>query len=209
MISKSSVCCRMIATHVKKIKKLLVWLVMLVGGVSGLLTSCVDNDDVPENYYSSTKLTAAEFLQEHSEDFSEFIGILKRMGYSDIDGIPTATCDTIARTHIIKKGAFFTTDIDEGALPELNMDDSYIVLSSDSDVANHNALVYYINKNARMVDYNDSVTNGVVHVLNNVITSSSLLSFGQCQTHVFLVAINVLHRSYRNIFFTYLPTFTT
>ena len=204
MISKSSVCCRMIATHVKKIKKLLVWLVMLVGGVSGLLTSCVDNDDVPENYYSSTKLTAAEFLQEHSEDFSEFIGILKRtpyfsmlatygqytlfapnnegierylkrMGYSDIDGIPTATCDTIARTHIIKKGAFFTTDIDEGALPELNMDDSYIVLSSDSDVANHNALVYYINKNARMVDYNDSVTNGVVHVLNNVITSSSLL----------------------------------
>ena len=46
MISKSSVCCRMIATHVKKIKKLLVWLVMLVGGVSGLLTSCVDNDDV-------------------------------------------------------------------------------------------------------------------------------------------------------------------
>ena len=41
----------MIATHVKKIKKLLVWLVMLVGGVSGLLTSCVDNDDVPENYY--------------------------------------------------------------------------------------------------------------------------------------------------------------
>ena len=58
MISKSSVCCRMIATHVKKIKKLLVWLVMLVGGVSGLLTSCVDNDDVPENYYSSTKLTA-------------------------------------------------------------------------------------------------------------------------------------------------------
>ena len=172
--------------------------------VTATLTSCVDNDDIPENYYSSTKLTAAEFLQENSDQFSEFIGILKRtpyfsmlatygqytlfapnnegierylkrMGYPNIDGIPNETCDTIARTHIIKKGAFFTTDIDEGALPELNMDDSYIVLSSDSDVANHNALVYYINKNARMVDYNDSVTNGVVHVLNNVITSSSLL----------------------------------
>ena len=172
--------------------------------VTATLTSCVDNDDIPENYYSSTKLTAAEFLQENSDQFSEFIGILKRtpyfsmlatygqytlfapnnegierylkrMGYPSIEGIPNETCDTIARTHIIKKGAFFTTDIDEGALPELNMDDSYIVLSSDSDVANHNALVYYINKNARMVDYNDSVTNGVVHVLNNVITSSSLL----------------------------------
>ena len=55
------------------------------------------------------------------------------------------------------------------------MDDSYIVLSSDSDVTNGNKLAYYINKNARMLEFNDSVTNGVVHVLNNVISSSSLL----------------------------------
>ena len=187
---------------------------LLFGGVGGgLLSSCVDNDDdVPENYYSSTKLTAAAFMDERPEDFSQFIGILKRTsfysmlstygtystagllkytvfapnndginkylrrhGYSSIDQIPTATCDTLARTHIIKKGAFFTTDIDEGALPELNMDDAYIVLSSDSDVANGNKLIYYINKNARMVEFDDSVTNGVVHVLDNVITSSSLL----------------------------------
>ena len=177
------------------------------------MVSCVDNDDdVPENYYASTKMTAAEFLESNPDQFSEFIGILKRTsyfsmlstygsystagllkytlfapnnegisrylqrnGYASIDDIPTETCDTLARTHIIKKGAFFTTDIGEGALPELNMIDSYIVLSSDSDVANGNKLVYYINKNARMVEINDSVTNGVVHVLNNVITSSSQL----------------------------------
>ncbi len=177
------------------------------------LTACVDNDDdVPENYYSSTKLTAAEFLEQRPEEFSQFIGILKRTpyfamlstygsystagllkytlfapnndginkylqrnGYKSIDEIPTATCDTIARTHIIKKGAFFTTDVSEGALPELNMDDAYIVLSSDSDVTDNNKLVYYINKNARMVEFNDSVTNGVVHVLNNTISSSSML----------------------------------
>ena len=176
-------------------------------------TACVDNDDdVPDNYYESTKLTAAAFLEERPEQFSEFIAILKRTpyfsmlstygtyssagllkytlfaptnegidrylarnGYSSIDQIPAETCDTLARTHIIKKGAFFTTDLAEGALPELNMDDSYIVLSSDSDVTNGNKLAYYINKNARMVEFNDSVTNGVVHVLNNVISSSSLL----------------------------------
>ena len=167
--------------------------------------ACVDNDDdIPMNYYSSTKVTAAGFLEENEEQFSNFIGILKRtpyfsmlstygnytlfapnneaidrylkrMGYGNIDAIPTESCDTLARTHIIKKGAFFTTDISEGALPELNMDDSYIVLSSDSDVTNHNALVYYINKNSRILERDDSVTNGVVHVLNNVITSSSLL----------------------------------
>ncbi len=182
-------------------------------GFAAVLAACVDNDDdVPMNYYSSTKMTAAEFLEDRPEMFSEFIGILKRtpyfsmlstygtyntagllkytlfaptnegidrylksMGYSSIDQIPVATCDTLARTHIIKKGAFFTTDLSEGALPELNMADSYIVLSSDSDVTNENKLIYYINKNSRVVEYNDSVTNGVVHVLNNVISSSSLL----------------------------------
>ena len=169
------------------------------------VASCVDNDDdIPLNYYQSKKVTAAGFLEADKEQFSEFTAILKRtpyfsmlstygeftlfapnneaigkylkkMGYSSIDNIPSETCDTLARTHIIKKGAFFTTDVGEGALPELNMDDAYIVLSSDSDVTNHNALIYYVNKNSRMVDYNDSVTNGVVHVINNVISSSSLL----------------------------------
>ena len=185
----------------------------IIGCAVCMFTACVDNDDdVPENYYASTKLTAAEFLEERPELFSEFIGILKRtpyfsmlstygtyssagllqytlfaptnegiqrylqrMGYSSIDQIPTETCDTLARTHIIKKGAFFTTDIGEGALPELNMDDAYIVLSSDSDVTNNNKLVYYINKNSRVVERDDSVTNGVVHVINNTIASSSML----------------------------------
>ena len=180
---------------------------------SAVFTSCVDNDDdVPENYYASTKLTAAQFLEERPEQFSEFIGILKRtpyfsmlstygtyssagllkytlfaptnegidrylkrMGYGSIDQLTDETCDTLARTHIIKKGEFYTTDLAEGALPELNMDDAYIVLSSDSDVTNTNKLIYFINKNARMIEFNDSVTNGVVHVLDNVITSSSLL----------------------------------
>ena len=91
--------------------------------------ACVDNDDdIPMNYYSSTKVTAAGFLEENEEQFSNFIGILKRtpyfsmlstygnytlfapnneaidrylkrMGYGNIDAIPTESCDTLARTH--------------------------------------------------------------------------------------------------------------
>ena len=186
---------------------------LLFCGFATVITSCVDNDDnVPENYYSSTKLTAAQFLEERPEQFSEFIALLKRtpyfamlstygtyssagllkytvfaptndgvdnylkrMGYASIYDIPAATCDTLVRTHIIKKGAFFTTDVSEGALPELNMDDSYIVLSSDSDVNNNNKIIYYINKNSRIIERDDSVTNGVVHVLDNTISSSSLM----------------------------------
>ncbi len=49
---------------------------------SSFFVSCVDNDDdVPQNYYSSTKLTAAQFLEERPEQFSDFIAILKRTPY--------------------------------------------------------------------------------------------------------------------------------
>ena len=193
-------------------KRLLIGLSFIMCQLSSsvVLTSCVDNDDsVPQNYYQSTKLTAAEFLEERPEEFSDFTAILKKTpyfsmlstygtystagllrytlfapnnegiqrylqknGYSSVEDLPVGLCDTLARTHIIKRGEFYTTDISEGALPELNMLDAYIVLSSDSDVNNNNKAVYFINKTARMVEYNDSVTNGVVHVLDNVITAS-------------------------------------
>lgn len=181
-------------------------------GMAVAVTSCVDDDDdVPENYYSSTKITAAEFLERRPADFSQFVGILKRTpyfsmlstygtystagllrytvfapnnegvnkflknrGYNSIDEIPTEVCDTLARTHIVKKGSFFTTDIgNDGALPELNMEDAYIVLSCDSDQANGNKLRIFVNKTAQMIEYDDSVTNGVVHVLNNTISAAS------------------------------------
>ena len=166
------------------------------------LGACVDNDDVVVNYYASTKVTAAGYLEENPDQFGHFINILKRtpyyallstygeftlfaptngaveqyvstMGFGSVEGLTDEACDTLVRTHIIRNGAYFTTDIGEGALPELNMDDSYIVLSSDSDVYNNNALVYYANKTARMIEYDDSVTNGVVHVVSNVIPRSS------------------------------------
>lgn len=169
---------------------------------SFLFTACVDNDDdVPENMYTAQKMTAAEFLAASPEQFSDFIEVLQRTpyysllstygkytlfaptndalsdyvkshGYSSIANIPAATCDTIARTHIIRDGAYFTTDVIEGTLPGLNMLDGFLVWSSDSDVVNENKLIYYVNKNSRMLEYNDSVTNGVVHVLDHVISAS-------------------------------------
>lgn len=164
--------------------------------------SCVDNDDVVVNYYASTKVTAAGFLEENPERFSQFINILQRtpyyamlstygpftlfaptneaidkyvneMGLPGIEALTDENCDTLARTHIIRKGAYFTVDVVEGAMPEMTMEDSYIVLSSDSDIYNNNELIYYINKNARMIEYDDSVTNGVVHTVNSVITRTS------------------------------------
>ena len=47
----------------------------------GSMTACVDNDDVVVNYYASTKVTAAGYLEENTEVFSDFIDILKRTPY--------------------------------------------------------------------------------------------------------------------------------
>lgn len=173
-------------------------------GAAAVATSCVDNDDdVPQNYYQASKMTAAQFLEANSDRVGDFITILKRTpyfsmlatygnytvfalnneaiqyylkenGYGSLEEVPTEMCDTLARMHIIRLGTTFTTDfVGDGDFPNLNMDDRPVTLSVDSDATNNNALVYYINKNSKMVEYDDSVTNGVVHLLNRPIVRSS------------------------------------
>lgn len=167
-----------------------------------LFFSCVDNDDdVPESMYTAQKMTAGAFLETNQDRFSEFTALLKRTpyfslmttygrytlfaptndamtqyiqnnGYGSVAGIPQNICDSLARTHIIRKGAFFTSDVPEGNVG-LNMLDQYITWSSDSDVTNGNRLIYYVNKNSRMTEFNDSVTNGVVHIVDRVLSSST------------------------------------
>lgn len=166
------------------------------------LTSCVDNDDdIPMNRYEAEKMTAAQFLEENADRVGDFITLLKRTSYfamlstygdytvfapnnealskymasnsyNSIEDIPLTVCDTIVRTHIIKTKAYFTTDISEGSLG-MNMAETFIELSINSDAANNNAVVHYANKVARMVEYDDSVTNGVVHIVNNIIPRTS------------------------------------
>ena len=170
--------------------------------MSTAMTACVDNDDdVPMSRYTAEKMTAAQFLEENEDRVGDFITLLKRTayfsmlstygdytvfapnneaiakymannGYSDVESIPLAVCDTLARTHIIKTKAYFTTDISEGSLG-MNMAETFIELSINTDAENNNAVVHYANKVARMVEFDDSVTNGVVHIVNNIIPRTS------------------------------------
>ena len=168
-----------------------------------VLSSCVDNDFEGTNMYTATKRTAAQYISDSPDRYSMFQAILERAnyynllgtygtftvfaptndavetylketGYGSVDNIPVIQCDTIARTHIVSKGAFFTADHSDGALPEMNMDDRYLVITSDSDVTNNNALMLYVNKRSRITEKDDSVTNGVVHTINRVLTPSNL-----------------------------------
>ena len=174
----------------------------LLTPVSCLLSSCVDNDDdVPMSRYSAEKMTAAQFLSENEDRVGSFVNILQRSGYyamlstygtytvfapnneaidkylarnnyKTIEDIPDAVCDTLARTHIIKTKAWFTTEKSEGTL-SMNMAETDITLSINTDAENNNAVVHYANKVARMVEFDDSVSNGVVHIVNNIIPRTS------------------------------------
>ena len=166
------------------------------------LASCVDNDDdVPMNRYTAEKMTAAQFLEDNESRVGDFISIMQRTayfamlstygdytvfapnneaianymasnGFTCIDSIPLAVCDTLVRTHIIKDKAWFTTDRSEGPL-SMNMAETKIELSVGKDSLNNNAIIHYANKVARMVEYDDSVTNGVVHIVSHVIPRTS------------------------------------
>lgn len=167
------------------------------------VTGCVDNDFDDTNYYTATNRTAAQLLSDDPDRYSQFQAVLERAnyysllstygtftvfapdndafstwlkerGYGSVADIPAATCDTVARTHIVSKGAFFTTDYSDGTLPEMNLDDRFLVLTSDSDVMNNNQLIIYVNKRAKMIEKDDSVTNGVVHTLDHVLNASNL-----------------------------------
>ena len=172
---------------------------MAVGAVT---TSCSDDDsDAPLNFYSSVRLTAAEFIEADDAQFSDFkyilqkgnyLGMLKtyghytvfaptneaiqlylkEKGYPCVDSLPKEICDTLSRTHIVSDKAYFTTDMGDEVSP-VNMNDNYINMTSDSDVVNNNALVFYVNEKSRLIQRDDSVTNGVVHVIDHVIKASN------------------------------------
>lgn len=168
--------------------------------IATMFTACND-DDIPENFYSATKVTAAGFIENDADRFSAFNDILVRgnylsmlktygtytvfaptndaiqtwlsqNGYNSVQDLPQAQCDTIARNHIVKTRALFTTDFSASSAP-MNMNDTYIELSCDSDVNNNNALIVYVNKHSKIIEKDDSVTNGVVHVVDRVLTASS------------------------------------
>lgn len=166
------------------------------------VVSCVDNEFSDKNYYEASKRTAAQYISDSPERFSMFEQILKRANYFNmlatygkytvfvptnsavetflkenkyacVDSIPLEKCDTIARSHIINDGAFFTVEYSNGTLPAMNMDDRYLVMTCDSDVNNDNAFMLFVNKRSKLIEKDDSVTNGVVHTIDRIIVPSN------------------------------------
>lgn len=176
---------------------------LFCGILGTLVASCADNDfddDGQGTFYTSTKITAAELIDSRLNEFSSFKAILEKANYftslqtygkytfylpnndaintylsehrlTSVDQLSKETCDTLSRSHIIKKGTYFTSDFGDGKLPNMNMDDHFIVLSSEKGA--DGKVAYFVNQNSQIIEKDDSVTNGVVHVINRTIVSST------------------------------------
>ena len=129
-------------------------------------------DENVSNYYSM--LATYGTYTVFAPDNDAMRAYLAEGGYASVQDIPEKTCDTIVRNHIVDKGAYFTTDYSDGTLPAMNMDDRYVVITSDSDKNNNNALLLYVNKRSLIVHKDDSVTNGVVHTIDRVVSASNM-----------------------------------
>lgn len=170
--------------------------------------SCIDDAVTQKSYYTFTGEMVTDYLQNREDEipgtFSDFITVLRRAelwdlmsscgsytcfaptneaisaylksrGKSSVDELDDATCDTLACMHLISK-AFFTTDLENDNLPLPNMIDRTLKYYCEYDSLTDK--VYYLINSSQIISRDDSVVNGVVHVVNQVITSSSELIGG-------------------------------
>lgn len=102
---------------------------------------------------------------------------LASRGLSSVEELTVEDCDTIAATHIIEQ-AFFTNEFSNTTLPVQNMLDRYLTITCDSDtvsIPGEIDIAYYINSSARLITYDDSVENGVVHSVDRIIDATTLM----------------------------------
>lgn len=185
----------------KRIDKILMRLVLGLLAVPAFMASCSD-EPLAENYYTFTGEMASDYLQNRSDQFSDFVAILQRSGVygtlasygsytvfapnnaaiaeylsgrgmTSIDQLSKEECDTISWNHVIDEMAYFTTDLIDGNIPTANMNGRNLTFSCDSDEMNNNAIRYFINKTSQMIAWDDSVENGVVHTLDRMIVPQS------------------------------------
>ncbi len=167
------------------------------------VTGCLD-EQAPGTYYTFTGETVSDFLTNREDYFSSFIEVLKRARLwgemrtygeytclaptndafdiflaekhlSSVSELTDKQCDTIARTHLMAN-AFYLADVVEGALPYPNMLDRYLIYTCDSTIeSGENKVIYKINRATTILERDDTLQNGVMHIVDRVIQPSNSL----------------------------------
>lgn len=199
---------------------------LLINVAVALLTGCQDIDS-PGNYYTFTGQTVASFLEsDPNNSFSQFIYVLKGCNlWTTLSTYGTYTClaptnsafekymsdhnigslseltynqlDTIARSHIMEQ-TFYCTDLIEGSIPYPNMLDRLLTYSVDSSMNGSQVrLKHKINKTSLLLEMDDTVQNGVVHIVDKVLEPSTQtvadLIIADTATTLFAQALEITH----------------
>ena len=95
-------------------------------------------------------------------------------GITSVEQLTKEQCDTIAFTHLCNN-AFYCTDLIDGALPYPNMLDRYLVYTTDSAVNEEGMyeVIYRINKDSRIIARDDTLQNGVMQIVDRVVSPSN------------------------------------
>lgn len=159
------------------------------------------SDDVnDDSYYTFTGDTVSSYCAS-SESYSTFASLLSDTGLESVlSTYGHYTCflpsndafdryfASIGRTyadltddekreivynHVIKSAAtdYFSEHFEEGSLPESNMNEKYVTISYQQDPAG-GGLIIHVNKTSTITEKDIEVHNGVIHVIDNVLTSS-------------------------------------
>lgn len=180
----------------KNILKYSLYMLIAVA-MTATVFSCSDDPGV-ENYYTSKKQYASDFLKSQPQ-FSEFVKAiekshkldligtygqytifaptnaaieeyLKTKNVGSIEELSQEDCDTLVLNHMIEEVAYFTTDYSDGTYPHCNMCDRFLTITCDDTIPDGQTMpVMRINKKSVIVNPDDSVENGVVHTVNRVI----------------------------------------
>lgn len=167
--------------------------------LTAVASSCSD-DVTSDSYYTFTGDTVASYAASDA-NFSIFARLLEDTGldallssyghytcflpddaafekYFSENGLSYSTLSDsekreIIFNHVIKSAAndYSSEHFEEGSLPESNMNDKYVTISYISDSAG-GALVITVNKTSTITEKDIEVHNGVIHVIDGVLTAS-------------------------------------
>ena len=165
-----------------------------------LLQGCYDSDKVGDNLYTFKGNTVGSYLEKDTTDFKEFWKAIKKVGLDDLlKSYNIYTCfapnDVAMHNFYMDKGVsslnelsdsavrymvysqlipdkiYLSKDLVEGALSFTNMNSRYLVVGFKAQDTTVNIIM---NSNSTVLKKDLKVVNGVIHMINRVITPSTL-----------------------------------
>ena len=164
--------------------------------------SCWDESHPGTYYTFTGQTVADYLEQDTAQRFSSFIKVLKKArkwgelqtygtytcfaptdaaferylesrNISSIDSLTFDDCDTLARTHLVNT-TLYLSEQEEGGLPSVNQLNRFLVLGYIPDTLQNGIIKarMTINREARVMKSDDTVQNGVMQVVDNVLRVS-------------------------------------